>query len=83
MVELLIKNGLNVSTIDFTGLSSAQLAQLADKEDLVKLLISNGVNLSAASDNDGFKLLHWAASQGRNLLTIIFLNSIPLKYLIV
>lgn len=77
IVELLIKNGLDVSTIDFTGmLTKEQLAQLSEKEDMFKLLKINGANLRDAENEKGFKLLQIEAQRGRILLAIQFLISI-------
>lgn len=65
MAELLVESGASVNTIDFTELRPL-LSNLADQEQMVKWLISEGVNLSFADNEDGLTILHLAAMKGMN-----------------
>lgn len=65
LVELLIENGADISTVDFAGSAGETLIGLADEEEMVKLLISKGANLSVAESENRFTLLHLAAFRGR------------------
>lgn len=82
LVELFIRNGSDVSTIDFAGSARNTLIGLADKEEMVKLLISNGANLSVTESEDGLTLLHVAALKGKFTNFIIFSSRNSLNSLI-
>lgn len=60
-VDLLLKNGANISRADITKL----LPVFDINEDMIKCLISNGVDLSAVNNERGFTLLHIAVMQGK------------------
>lgn len=64
VADVLIKNGANLTTIDFTN--KYVLYRLARKEELLKCLISNGVNFSVVNDDEGLSFLHMAAKIGKN-----------------
>lgn len=64
MAELIINSGSDVSKIDFTESARQTLSNLADNEEMVKILISNGANLSAAKSDEELTLLHLAAREG-------------------
>lgn len=64
MADLLIKNGANTGSIDFT--QTVLQSHLAQKGEMVKLLISNGANLNVADDENASTMLHHAVLGGKN-----------------
>lgn len=64
MADLLIKNGANTGSIDFT--QTVLQSHLAQKGEMVKLLISSGANLNVADDENASTMLHHAVLGGEN-----------------
>lgn len=64
VADLLIKNGANITTIDFTR--ERVLLHLANKEELVRCLMSNGVNFNVVDSESGLTFLHIAAKTGKS-----------------
>lgn len=65
MADLLIKNGVNINTIDFT--SKRLLTFLTHKEKMVEWLLSNGANLNVVDSEIGLSLLHLTAEKGKSI----------------
>lgn len=64
MADLLIKNGASTDAIDFT--QSILQSHLANKGEMVKLLISSGANLNVADNEKASTMLHHAVLGGKN-----------------
>lgn len=62
-VNSLLKHGASISSIDITKL----LPAFESNVEMIKCLISNGVDLSAVKNDKGSTLLHLAVMRGKSI----------------
>jgi ankyrin repeat protein len=74
MIELLLKNGVEIDAKDIYGRTALHVAVIEGHEVVARLLLMKGANVNAV-DESGQTALHWAACNGAQAMLEILLEN--------